>query len=224
VVGAWWLAPGRAAEAGLTARECTVDGLVRQALVRVPANAAGTAAPVVFAFHGQGGNRTQAARSFGVHPGWPEAIVVYLAGFAHEGDDRSARETGGLAVGPGRLRGPRPPFFRRGICDVEGGVPRRWAAGVRDGAFERRAVHRSAVGDARRRVRGDGAVGGGAGFGLVRTVAAEAGAARGGQERRVGEVPGAGAGDAGRAPVERLRCGGASVGAGGADHGHVVSV
>ena len=85
MVGAWWLARGRAAEAGLTARECTVDGLVRQALVRVPAKAAGTAAPVVFAFHGQGGNRTQAARSFGVHPRWPEAIVVCLQGLPTRG-------------------------------------------------------------------------------------------------------------------------------------------
>ena len=224
MVGAWWLARGRAAEAGLTARECTVDGLVRQVLVRVPAKAAGTAAPVVFAFHGQGGKQDAGGALVRGAPAVAGGDRGLPAGFAHEGDDRSARETGGLAVGPGRLRGPRPPFFRRGICDVEGGVPRRWAAGVRDGAFERRAVHRSAVGDARRRVRGDGAVGGGAGFGLVRTVAAEAGAARGGQERRVGEVPGAGAGDAGRAPVERLRRGGASVGAGGADHGHVVSV
>lgn len=85
VVGAWWLAQGRAAEAGLVTREWTVGGVVRKALVRVPANAAGTAAPVVFAFHGHGGNMTQASRSFGVHTRWPEAIVVYMQGLPTTG-------------------------------------------------------------------------------------------------------------------------------------------
>jgi polyhydroxybutyrate depolymerase len=85
VVGVWWLAQGRAAEAGLAPREWTVGGVVRKALVRVPVNAAGTAAPVVFAFHGHGGTMTQAARSFGVHTLWPEAIVVYLQGLPTTG-------------------------------------------------------------------------------------------------------------------------------------------
>lgn len=85
VVGVWLVAQGRAAEVGLVAREWTVDGVVRKALVRVPANAAGTAAPVVFAFHGHGGTMTQAARSFGMHTRWPEAIVVYMQGLPTKG-------------------------------------------------------------------------------------------------------------------------------------------
>ena len=74
-----------AADAGLVAREWTVDGVLRKALVRVPANAAVRAAPVVFAFHGHGGNMTQAARSFAVHTLWPEAIVVYMQGLPTTG-------------------------------------------------------------------------------------------------------------------------------------------
>jgi polyhydroxybutyrate depolymerase len=36
--------------------------------------------PVVFVFHGHGGSMRGAARSFGLHALWPEAIVVYLQG------------------------------------------------------------------------------------------------------------------------------------------------
>ena len=76
---------GWAANAVLVAREWTLDGVVREALVRVPAKASLTAAPVVFAFHGHGGNMTQAARSFSVHTLWPEAIVVYMQGLPTSG-------------------------------------------------------------------------------------------------------------------------------------------
>ena len=36
--------------------------------------------PVVFAFHGHGGSMQNAARSFGFHTLWPEAVVVYPQG------------------------------------------------------------------------------------------------------------------------------------------------
>lgn len=75
----------RAAEPALAAREWTVDGVVRKALVWVPAKAAPAAAPVVFAFHGHGGTMASAARSFGVHTLWPEAIVVYMQGLPTTG-------------------------------------------------------------------------------------------------------------------------------------------
>jgi len=69
----------RAANA-LERREWTVDGVVREALIAAPASAKTEPAPVVFAFHGHGGNMQQASRSFGYHTLWPEAIVVYMQG------------------------------------------------------------------------------------------------------------------------------------------------
>ena len=69
----------RAAD-GPARREWTVDGVVREALVCVPATAGTNASAVVFAFHGHGGSMNNAARMFGYHTLWPEAIVVYMQG------------------------------------------------------------------------------------------------------------------------------------------------
>ncbi len=61
-------------------REWSIDGVVREALVYVPASAKTNAAPVVFAFHGHGGNMRNTVRTFNIHTLWPEAIVVYPQG------------------------------------------------------------------------------------------------------------------------------------------------
>ncbi|MCX8090371.1 MAG: esterase [Verrucomicrobiae bacterium] len=66
--------------AGLERWELTVDGVNREALVRVPDAARTNPAPVVFVFHGHGGNSRSAARKFALHEHWPEAIVVYPQG------------------------------------------------------------------------------------------------------------------------------------------------
>ncbi len=58
----------------------TVDGVGREALIYAPPSAKTTATPVVFVFHGHGGNAAQAARSFGIYREWPEAISVYMQG------------------------------------------------------------------------------------------------------------------------------------------------
>ncbi|HYF35704.1 MAG TPA: hypothetical protein VD994_10470 [Prosthecobacter sp.] len=65
---------------GLTRREWVVDGVAREALIHVPKTAKTEAAPVVFAWHGHGGNMRNAVRSFRIHTLWPEAIVVYAQG------------------------------------------------------------------------------------------------------------------------------------------------
>src|SRR5579862_7082553 len=59
----------------------TVKGVEREALIIAPSNAAGAdvKAPVVFAFHGHGGNMQQVADA-GVQQLWPEAIFVYPQG------------------------------------------------------------------------------------------------------------------------------------------------
>jgi polyhydroxybutyrate depolymerase len=71
--------PTRAAEIPAR-REWQMNGVTREALVHVPAGAATEPAPLVFVFHGHGGNMNNAARMFAFHTRWPEAIVVYMQG------------------------------------------------------------------------------------------------------------------------------------------------
>ncbi len=63
----------------------TVDGTEREGLVYVPDAAKKTESPLVFAFHGHGGNMNNASRVFGIHKLWPEAIAVYLQGLPTPG-------------------------------------------------------------------------------------------------------------------------------------------
>ena len=60
-----------------------VNGLKRGAIVVAPDSK--KAAPLVFVFHGHGGNMLQAKRSFGIDKLWPEAIVVYPQGLPTKG-------------------------------------------------------------------------------------------------------------------------------------------
>ena len=46
----------------------------------MPATAKTDASPVVFAFHGHGGNMKYAATKFAYQKHWPEAIAVYMQG------------------------------------------------------------------------------------------------------------------------------------------------
>ena len=65
----------------------TIDGVTRQAAVAKPATGEkeGGRVPLVFAFHGHGGNMRSAARKFGFHKLWPEAIIVYAQGLPTPG-------------------------------------------------------------------------------------------------------------------------------------------
>lgn len=56
-----------------------VDGVERQALVFPPSNSTGKV-PLVFAFHGHGGNANGFAVHAGIQNAWPEALVVYPQG------------------------------------------------------------------------------------------------------------------------------------------------
>lgn len=73
------------AHAGLERRTWVVDGVTREALVRVPEKIPAAGAPLVFAFHGHGGSMRQASQSFPIHEKWPEAIVVYPQGLPTAG-------------------------------------------------------------------------------------------------------------------------------------------
>jgi polyhydroxybutyrate depolymerase len=59
----------------------TVDGKQRKAIVFAPKDTAkGQKLPLVFAFHGHGGNMNGAAQLMHIQTVWPEAIVVYPQG------------------------------------------------------------------------------------------------------------------------------------------------
>ena len=66
--------------AELKQREWNVDGVIRQAMVWIPEATATNGLPLVFAFHGHGGNMQGAATGFAFHNIWPEAVVVYIQG------------------------------------------------------------------------------------------------------------------------------------------------
>jgi polyhydroxybutyrate depolymerase len=69
--------------AELETRRWEVDGLQREALVHLPDG--DTPVPLVFVFHGHGGNMRNVARSFRIHELWPEAAVVYMQGLPTPG-------------------------------------------------------------------------------------------------------------------------------------------
>ncbi|HEV2046556.1 MAG TPA: esterase [Chthoniobacterales bacterium] len=63
----------------------TVDAVQREALVFLPSTSTKAKAPVIFSFHGHGGNMHFAARGMGFQNFWPEAIVVYPQGLPTPG-------------------------------------------------------------------------------------------------------------------------------------------
>ncbi len=52
----------------------------REAIIFAPVTATKEPTPLVFCFHGHGGTMAHAARAYGFHRAWPEAIVVYPQG------------------------------------------------------------------------------------------------------------------------------------------------
>ncbi|MEQ1859909.1 MAG: esterase [Chthoniobacteraceae bacterium] len=60
--------------------ELSIDGVAREALVHAPASAKEKTAPLVFVWHGHGGNMRNTTRSFAIQRHWPEAIAVYPQG------------------------------------------------------------------------------------------------------------------------------------------------
>jgi polyhydroxybutyrate depolymerase len=65
-------------------REWKIDGVTREALIHLPSDTS-KPAPLVFVYHGHGGNSNQAARSFHIGQLWPDAIVVYPQGLPTPG-------------------------------------------------------------------------------------------------------------------------------------------
>ena len=62
-----------------------IDGVEREALVYLPSTSSKSKPPVIFAFHGHGGNMHFAARGMAFQNYWPEAVVVYPQGLPTPG-------------------------------------------------------------------------------------------------------------------------------------------
>lgn len=79
-----------------TRMEWTVAGSKREADMFAPSQPDKLPAPLVFGFHGHGGNMRNAARSYRIHELWPEAIVVYMQGLNTPGrlTDPEGKKTG----------------------------------------------------------------------------------------------------------------------------------
>ena len=63
----------------------TVDGVEREALIYFSSTSSKSKPPVIFAFHGHGGNMHFAARGMAFQNYWPDAIVVYPQGLPTPG-------------------------------------------------------------------------------------------------------------------------------------------
>jgi polyhydroxybutyrate depolymerase len=90
------LAVSYACGAEPTPTKWTVDGVEREALVYLPSTASKSKPPVIFAFHGHGGNMYFAARGMALQNHWREAIVVYPQGLPTPGIimDREGKKPG----------------------------------------------------------------------------------------------------------------------------------
>lgn len=76
-----------------------VDGLKRTAWIYAPKTS--TPAPVVFAWHGHGGNKNYSLRRFPFNTLWPEAISVYAEGTPTKTPNDPQGKRNGWALTPG---------------------------------------------------------------------------------------------------------------------------
>ena len=127
-----------AAQAGVVS--WTVYGVKREALVFEPtAKAEGGKVPLVFVFHGHGGNAEGAARNMGLQKAWPEALVVYMQGLPTQSKrDPEGRQNGWQRDGGDQ--GDRDlKFIDAALAGLRGKYPvddhRIYATGFSNGAF-----------------------------------------------------------------------------------------
>ncbi|MCK5097569.1 MAG: prolyl oligopeptidase family serine peptidase [Desulfobacteraceae bacterium] len=73
------------AEPALLKKEWTVDGVTRKVLLHIPKNIDKANVPVIFAFHGHGGNMLRSTKIYQFHVLWSKALVVYMQGLPAPG-------------------------------------------------------------------------------------------------------------------------------------------
>jgi polyhydroxybutyrate depolymerase len=98
-----------------------VDGVQRQAVIYANTKqpvAAG--APLVFVFHGRGGQAKRAAARFKLHEHWPEAVVVYMQGLpgAAGVNDRAGKQPGWQSS-PGDQGDRDTKFFDASLAQIQ---------------------------------------------------------------------------------------------------------
>jgi polyhydroxybutyrate depolymerase len=115
----------------------SIDGEQRSAVIYPGSKAASEPSPVVFVFHGHGGNSRQAARAYALHEAWPEADVVYPQGLPTY-SSRTRRTGPGWQLAPGQDGGRDLKFVDALIKDLRAnfhGDPKRtYACGMSNGA------------------------------------------------------------------------------------------
>jgi polyhydroxybutyrate depolymerase len=90
----------------------TVEGVEREALVYIPASAKQNATPVVFVFHGHGGNMYNILRGKNPDKLWPEAIIVSPQGLNTPGQLTDPKgELPGWQSGAGNMNDRDLLFF-----------------------------------------------------------------------------------------------------------------
>ncbi len=96
--------------ADLATKTWKINGVERAALVHLPEKTQG--APVIFAFHGHGGNSRNSARKMHLEALWPEAIVVYPQGLATKTQrDPMGSKPGWMMAGGGFIKNRDLEFF-----------------------------------------------------------------------------------------------------------------
>ncbi len=104
------IAPPAATEP--TVMRWTVGGAEREALVYIPESAKQTATPIVFVFHGHGGNMNNILRGKGIEKLWPEAIIISPQGLNTPGQLTDTRgELPGWQKAPGDMNDRDLLFF-----------------------------------------------------------------------------------------------------------------
>jgi polyhydroxybutyrate depolymerase len=117
----------------------TVEGVERQGLVFAPRpDPRGARMPLLFAFHGHGGNMQGAARGMDFQRLWPEAIVVYLQGLATESAIDPAGRQPGWQLHPGQHGDRDLKLFDAVVAALRAAYPvddrRIYATGMSNGA------------------------------------------------------------------------------------------
>jgi polyhydroxybutyrate depolymerase len=118
-----------------------IDGVPRQALILAPANTSQSSVrlPLVFAFHGHGGNMIQTAAQMRFDKVWPEAIVVYMQGLPTKTAGDPDGDQPGWQHEPGEYGDRDLKFFDAVLAKLRHVLPvddnRVYATGFSNGAI-----------------------------------------------------------------------------------------
>jgi polyhydroxybutyrate depolymerase len=134
------LAMARSATAKGIKMNWEMEGVAREALVFAPSGLGELkVVPVIFCFHGHGGNMNASARSFNFQSLWPEALVVYPQGLLTKTTVDPEGKKPGWQRQPGELDDRDVKFFDAMLATLQQKYPvdnrRIYACGMSNGAM-----------------------------------------------------------------------------------------